>query len=55
MTVLEILEKRIEIYKGNLEKSCYSKDEKRDMECRVSELNNLIFIINTQNITGIKE
>lgn len=55
MTVLEILEKRIEIYKGNLEKSCYSKDEKRDMECRISELNNLIFIINTQSITGIKE
>lgn len=54
MTVLEILEKRIEIYKGNLEKSCYSKDEKRDMECRISELNNLIFIINTQNIKGIK-
>lgn len=50
MTVLEILQKRIEIYKTNLEKSCYSKDEKRDMECRISELNNLLFIIGTQEI-----
>ena len=54
MTILEILEKRIEIYKSNLEKSCYSKEEKRDMECRISELNNLIFIIGTQKIDGIK-
>ena len=54
MTIQEILEKRIEGYKSNQEKSCYSKDEKRDMESRISELNNLLFIIGTQKITGIK-
>lgn len=54
MTILEILQKRIEIYKSNLEKTCYSKDEKRDMECRISELNNLIFIITTNDIDIVK-
>lgn len=54
MTLLEILQKRKEIYEGNLEKSCYSKEEKRDIQCRISELNNLLFIIETQEIKGIK-
>lgn len=54
MTLLEILEKRKEIYEGNLGKPCYSKEEKRDIQCRISEINNLIFIIGTQEITAIK-
>ena len=54
MTILEILQKRKEIYENNLEKPCYSKDEKQDIQCRISELNNLIFIINTQEIKGVK-
>lgn len=54
MTILEILQKRIEIHKSNLEKTCFSKEEKRDMECRISELNNLIFIITTNNIDIVK-
>lgn len=54
MTMLEILLERKEIYKGNLEKPCFSKEEKRDIESRINELNNLIFIITAKDIDTVK-
>ena len=53
MTVLEILQKRKEIYEAILRKNCL-ESVRQDTESRIKELNNLIFIIGTQNITGIK-
>ena len=54
MTMLEILQERKETYKHNLEKPCFSKEEKRDIESRISELNNLMFIITTKDINTVK-
>ena len=54
MTMLEVLLERKETYKCNLEKPCFSKEEKRDIESRISELNNLLFIITTKDINTVK-
>ena len=54
MTVLEILQKRKEIYEADLQKTCFTEIVKQDTKSRIKELENLIFIINTQIITGIK-
>lgn len=54
MTVLEILQKRKKLYVNDLQKTCFTEEVRRETHARIEELNNLIFIINTQNITGIK-
>jgi hypothetical protein len=54
MTVLEILQKRKELYENDLRKTCFTESVRHDTESRIKELENLIFIINTQNIKGIK-
>jgi len=64
MTVLEILKKRKELYNLDLErinrkgKNPYAfindiESIRQDTESRIKELDNLIFILTTQNIDGI--
>jgi hypothetical protein len=64
MTVLEILKKRKELYNLDLErinrkgKNLYAfindiESVRQDTESRIKELDNLIFILTTQNIDGI--
>lgn len=59
MTVLEILKKRKELYNLDLErinrkgKNSYTESVRQDTESRIKELDNLIFILTTQNIDGI--
>ena len=59
MTVLEILKKRKELYNLDLErinrkgKNPYTESVRQDTESRIKELDNLIFILTTQNIDGI--
>ena len=50
MTVLEILQKRKEIYEKDLRKTYLTEDIKHDTESRLRELDSLIFIITTQEI-----
>lgn len=54
MTVLEILQKRKELYENELKKRYITQERKTDTVCRLSELESLIFIINTQEIKGVK-
>ena len=59
MTILEILKKRKELYNLDLErinrkgKNSYTESVRQDTESRIKELDNLIFILTTQNIDGI--
>ena len=59
MTVLELLKKRKELYNLDLErinrkgKNSYTESVRQDTESRIKELDNLIFILTTQNIDGI--
>lgn len=48
MTVLEILQKRKELYEKDLREHCFVESVRHDIESRIKELNNLIFIITTQ-------
>ena len=54
MTVLEILEKRKALYERDIEKKCFTREVIDDTKSRIRELDNLIFIITTQNIDGIQ-
>lgn len=54
MTVLEILQKRKEIYENELKKRYISQERKTDTVCRLSELENLIFIVTTGKIESVK-
>ncbi len=54
MTVLEILKKRREIYTKELENKYIGQKRKADTESRLSEVENLIFIITTNDIDIVK-
>ena len=54
MTVLEILEKRKALYERDIDKNCFTREVIEDTKSRIRELDNLIFIITTQNIDGIQ-
>lgn len=54
MTVYEVLEKRWKLYNDDLKKTWLTADQRQETEARIKELENLIFIINTQPIKGIK-
>ena len=54
MTVLEILQKRKEIYENDLRKTTIRPEVKAETQARIAELENLIFIIATQPITEIQ-
>lgn len=54
MTVLEILQKRKELYENELKKRYITQERKTDTACRLSELENLIFIITTQDVNKVK-
>ena len=54
MTVLEILQKRKELYEIELKKRYISQERKADTVSRISELENLIFIVDTGKIDNIK-
>lgn len=54
MTVLEILQKRKELYENELKKRYITQERKTDTVCRLSELENLIFIVTTGKIESVK-
>lgn len=55
MTVLDILCKRREIYMKELEKKYIGQTRKIETQNRLSEVENLIFIITTNDIKKVKE
>ena len=54
MTVLEILEKRKALYERDIDKKCFTREVIEDTKSRIRELDNLIFIIQTQPIDGLR-
>lgn len=54
MTVMEILQKRKELYENELKKRYITQERKTDTVCRLSELENLIFIVTTGKIESVK-
>ena len=54
MTMLEVLIRRREEFAKIISKPYTSKEEIISLQARINEINNLIFIISTQNITEVK-
>lgn len=53
MTVMEMLQKRWELFNDDLKKS-YPESVKAETQARIAEIEQLMFILNTQPITEIR-
>ena len=54
MTVMEMLQKRWELFNDDLKKS-YPESVKEETQARIAEIEQLMFILNTQPITEIRQ
>lgn len=54
MTMLEILKERKAMYECEIEKNCFLPEYVSACKECITEINNLIFIIATQTIDGVK-